>query len=289
MFDNLFDKAYEAEGGISLAISPQVLMIILTVISLIYIFYSIASMTMEENAIFYYEKYIFPVMNFYLLGCCIGQSGYGCIFGVVDGTNDGADKITYTLYNIADWHFAKYALIAGGVCILFIFVVQILLSKNLGHFIRDTLFMISLSVFGYCVARFAMTVDGFLLKLLFLPTSALAFICQFMWPFGLLLWFMPTSAIAAMNRSREEREKKMAHTAGSSKQDELEDMDASMGSGAPTTAKFPSYVIDDQGEIWYMVNENGDHAEYECRKTGARNTFWYTGGYVNFPAGWSTY
>ena len=284
MFDNLLGKAYEPGNEISLAISPQVLMIILTVVSLIYIFYSIASLTAEENARFYYEKYIFPVMNFYLLGCCIGQSGYGCIFGVVDGKNDGSDKIKYTLSNIGDWHFAKYALIAGGVCVLFIFVVQILKAKKPGRFIRDILFMLSLSVFGYCTARFAMTVDGFLLKLLFLPTSALAFICQFMWPIGLLLWFIPTSAIAAMNRSREEREKKAAYMAGNSKEEERKDAPAE--NTAPAAAKFPSCVIDDQGNTWYLKYDSGDHAEYECRKTGARRIFWYTGDYVDFPTSW---
>lgn len=281
MFDDLFDKAYETEGGISLAISPEVLMIILTIISLGYIFYSIASITAEENAIFYYEKYIFPVMNFYLLGCCIGQSGYGCIFGVVDGTNDGPDKIKYTLSNIKDWHFAKYALIAGGACIIFIFVVQIILAKNPGRFIRDVLFMISLSVFGYCVARFAMTVDSFLLKLLLLPTSALAFVCQFMWLFGLILWFMPTRVIAAMNKTHEETEKKAAYSADSSRQDEYEDM----GNGASAAPRFPASLTDDQGKTWAILSDSGDHAVYECSKTGAKTTLWYT-DYLNLPNGW---
>lgn len=279
MFDNLFDKAYETGDELSLAISPQVLMIILMIASLVYIFYSIASLTAEENARFYYEKYIFPVINFYLLGCCIGQSGYGCIFGVVDGTNDGSDKIKYTLSNIQDWHFAKYALIAGGVCVLFIFVVQILMAKKPARFIRDVLFMICLGVFGYCVARFAMTVDGFLLKLLFLPTSALAFISQFLWLIALLLWFMPTSAIAAMNRHQEERERKMAYGTDSSKQDEHEDVDA------PAAPKFPTSLTDDQGETWMLLSDSGDHAEYKCRKTGAQTTLWYT-GYLNLPSGW---
>lgn len=65
-----------------------------------------------------------------------------------------------------------------------------------------------------------------------------------------------------------------------------------MGNGAPETSEnsaapsFPSSVVDDQGETWYLTSSSGDHAEYECRKTGARNTFWYTGDYVNFPTGW---
>lgn len=59
-----------------------------------------------------------------------------------------------------------------------------------------------------------------------------------------------------------------------------------MSNGAPATPKFPATVIDDQGETWYMMSDSGDHAEYECRKTGARNTFWVTGDYVNFPTGW---
>ena len=45
MFDDLFGKAYEAGGETTLSISPQVLMIILTAVSLIYIFYSIVSLT----------------------------------------------------------------------------------------------------------------------------------------------------------------------------------------------------------------------------------------------------
>ncbi len=279
MFGNLFDKAYESGGDATLAINPQILMIILMVISLIYIFYSIASMTMEINSRFYYEKYIFPIMNFYLMGCCIGQSGYGCIFGVVDGTNDGSDKIKYTLSNIKDWHFAKYTLIAGGVCILFIFIIQILMAKNPGHFIRDVLFMICISVFGFCVARFAMTVDGFLLKLLFLPTSALAFICQFMWPFGLLLWLLPTSVIAAMNKANEEKEKNTVFFGDSSSQDESEDTDVCI------TPKFPTSLTDGQGETWMLLNTNIDHAEYKCRKNGAQITLWYT-DYLHLPNGW---
>ena len=285
MFDNLFDKAYEAGGEVTLSVSPQILMLIFTVASLAFIFYSIASMTAEKNALFYYEKYIFPVMNFYLLGCCIGQSGYGCIFGVVDGTNDGSDKIKYTLSNIADWHFAKYTLIAGAVCILFIFVVQVILAKNAGHFIRDILFMACLCVFGFCVARYWFTVDGFLLKLLFLPTSALAFICQFMWPFGLLLWLLPTRVIAAMNRASEEMEKKKAAMADDSNQDDIWD-DKTLENGSANASNFPPQVKDNRGETWYLKHDSGDHAEYECRKTGELAVFWYNGETVSFPSDW---
>lgn len=60
-----------------------------------------------------------------------------------------------------------------------------------------------------------------------------------------------------------------------------------MSNGAPAAPKFPATVIDDQGETWYLMSDSGDHAEYECRKTGARNTFWHTGDYVNFPTGWN--
>lgn len=257
MFDNLFGKAYEVSEETSLAVSPEVLMAILTVVSLGYVFYAIASITAEDAAIFYYEKYVFPVMNFYLLGCCIGQSGYGCIFGVVDGTNDGSDKIKYTLSNIKDWHFAKYALIAGAVCIAFIFVIQILMAKNVGRFTRDILFMLCLSVFGFCVARFAMTVDGFLLKLLFLPTSALAFICQFMWPFGLILWFLPTKFIAAMNRVQEEKEKKEVSAPDSSRQEELEDMAA-----FHTVQSMPSVITGPFEHTYKLYNIHSFSAEY---------------------------
>ena len=61
-----------------------------------------------------------------------------------------------------------------------------------------------------------------------------------------------------------------------------------MSNGAPAeaAARFPATVIDDQGETWYLMSDSGDHAEYECRKTGARNTFWVTGDYVNFPTSW---
>lgn len=279
MFDNLFDKAYEAEGEVSLAISLEVLMVILMVISIVYILYSLVSITAEGNTLFYCERYLFPVLNFYLLGCCIGQSGYGCIFGVVDGTNDGSDKIRYTISNIKDWHFAKYALIAGGVCILFIFIVQIILAKKPMRFLRDVLLMTCISVFGYCAARFAMTVDGFLLKLLFLPTSALAFVCQFMWLIALLFWFMSSGVAAAMNRHHEATERVMSNTAGSSDADDLEYSKAS-------STSFPSSVTDSQGNTWRLSSDSGDHAEYQCSKTGARRTFWRTDDYVDFPSGW---
>lgn len=66
-----------------------------------------------------------------------------------------------------------------------------------------------------------------------------------------------------------------------------------MSNGAPPEAaetasgpKFPTTVIDDQGETWYLMSDSGDHAEYECRKTGARNTFWITGDYITFPTSW---
>lgn len=251
MFDNLLGKAYEAEGETSLAMNPQVLMVILLVISLVYIVYAIGSITLEEKAAFYYEKYIFPVMNFFILGSCIGQSGHGWIFGVVDGTN----KIKYTLFNIKDWRFAKYALIAGGVCILFIFVVQILLAKNASRFIRDVIFMIAISVFGYCTARFAVTVSGFFLNLLFLPTSAFAFFCYFMWPVALLLWLLPTSVIAAMNRNLREREKKAA--ADGSDQDEREDMDA-----PHSVLSMPSVITGPYGHKYTRKSINAFSAEY---------------------------
>ena len=257
MFDDLFDKAYEAEGAVSLSINPQILLVILMIGSFAYIFYCLGAMALEENAKFYYEKYVFPVINCYLLGCCIGQSGYGCIFGVVDGMNDGSQKIQYTLWNIKDWYFAKYALIAAGVSILFIFVVQILLSKNFRLFIRDTLFMIALVAFGYCAGRFAMTVDGFLLKLLFLPTSALAFVCQFTWIIALFLWFLPTHVVAAMNRSREARERNTTPPVDNSRQEELEDMDA-----PHSVHTMPSVITGPYGHTYKLYAIHSFSAEY---------------------------
>lgn len=68
-----------------------------------------------------------------------------------------------------------------------------------------------------------------------------------------------------------------------------------MGNGAPeeqeapatqATGRFPSAVYDDQGQTWYLLSDSGDHADYQCRNTGACYTFWYTGDYINFPAGW---
>lgn len=278
MFDGLFDKAYEAEGEISLAISPQTLMAIVLIGSLVYALYCFYSITVDPNAVFYYERYLFPAVNAYLLGCCIGQSGYGTIFGLVGGGTDG--KTPLTIHNIKDWGFAKYELIFLGVSIIFIFIIQVILAKKPLIFLRDTLFIISLAVFGFCAARFAMTVDGFWLKLLFLPTSVLAFICQFMWVIALLCWFMPSGVAAAMNRNSEKRERAMSNTSVAADKDELEYPKASSGS------RFPSSVTDDQGNTWQLAHDSGDHAEYKCPKTGARRTFWRTDGYIDFPYGW---
>ena len=59
-----------------------------------------------------------------------------------------------------------------------------------------------------------------------------------------------------------------------------------MDSGAPAAPRFPASLTDDQGDVWKLVTDSNDHAEYECRKTGARTTVWYTGDYVALPAGW---
>ena len=58
-----------------------------------------------------------------------------------------------------------------------------------------------------------------------------------------------------------------------------------MSNGAPEQAKFPAQVEDDKGETWYLQHDSGDHAEYQCRKTGARTTIWYT-DHINLPSGW---
>ncbi|MBQ8892837.1 MAG: hypothetical protein IJ043_00330 [Clostridia bacterium] len=58
-----------------------------------------------------------------------------------------------------------------------------------------------------------------------------------------------------------------------------------MSNGAPQ-AKFPASLTDDQGETWNLQSDSNDHADYYCPKTGATTTVWYTGDYVNLPAGW---
>lgn len=60
-----------------------------------------------------------------------------------------------------------------------------------------------------------------------------------------------------------------------------------MSNGAPVTQKFPASLLDDQGETWTLLSNSNDHAEYQCRKTGARTTIWYT-DYLNIPTGWRT-
>ena len=55
---------------------------------------------------------------------------------------------------------------------------------------------------------------------------------------------------------------------------------------APATGRFPSAVYDDQGEVWYLMSDSGDHADYQCRSTGATYTLWITGDYINMPYGW---
>lgn len=60
-----------------------------------------------------------------------------------------------------------------------------------------------------------------------------------------------------------------------------------MSNGAPeSAAKFPARLTDDQGETWELQHDSGDHADYRCRKNGNTVTIWYTGDYVNLPAGW---
>lgn len=61
-----------------------------------------------------------------------------------------------------------------------------------------------------------------------------------------------------------------------------------MGNGEPAAAeaKFPASLTDDQGELWRLQSDSGDHADYYCPKTGSTTTVWYTGDYVALPAGW---
>lgn len=59
-----------------------------------------------------------------------------------------------------------------------------------------------------------------------------------------------------------------------------------MSNGAPAAAKFPASLTDDQGDTWNLQSDSGDHADYYCPKNGNTVTVWYTGDYVNLPAGW---
>lgn len=61
-----------------------------------------------------------------------------------------------------------------------------------------------------------------------------------------------------------------------------------MGNGAPAqaAAKFPASLTDNQGELWRLQSDSGDHAEYYCPKTGGTTTIWYTGDYAAIPNGW---
>lgn len=265
----LFDKAYDPQGGTGL--DPTTVMILVSIVSAVYFLVALGTMVMEDGAIFYFEKYIFPVQTFYLLGCCIGQSGYGCMMGVVDGGNDGPDKIKYTLSNIKDWDLAKYLLIGAVISLVFILVVQILLHGRFDLFLRDVGMMAALFAFGFCMGRFAVTVEGFLLKLLFLPASLLAFLCQITWLFSAVLWLIPTGAIAAMNRQREEKEREQlrrpAEQSGSDAEGQSEENASLRGFAFPTYLTIGS-------ERYRLEYSEGEKAEYYCSRTGERRTVW---------------
>ena len=58
-----------------------------------------------------------------------------------------------------------------------------------------------------------------------------------------------------------------------------------MSNGAPEVKRFPATLIDDQGETWAWQSGETDHAEYQCRKTGARVSISYT-DHLILPHGW---
>lgn len=146
----------------------------------------------------------------------------------------------------------KAAVIALAIGIVLIIIVEVLIRKRIGYFIRDILTLAFCFALGYTIMRIVVILGslGFPLSLLFvfLPiVRALLVIC---FAFSILLWFLPNGVIAAMNRDREARERAAMRAKPRASNDE--DL------FAPVSAYAPVYVTDDDGNQ-YPVEIRGDY------------------------------
>lgn len=59
-----------------------------------------------------------------------------------------------------------------------------------------------------------------------------------------------------------------------------------MESGKKEETKFPKILYDNNENIYQLLNDSGDHADYYCQKTGETKQFWESDLADGLPFGW---
>ena len=234
---------------------------IATIISLIwFVFIALPQYVNDKNASFYFNKYIFPFQSALLLGMEAGASGNGG-FGLFDcgdpigyvktGWNSSVPQyLQYTPFNINQWDEQGIAwLIFFGISLVFIAIVQLIFCRSVKNFIRDLISMFAVLIAGCGIALLLSKLNG-LLGLVATAASIPALIVKVAIFPSIIVWLIPTSTLALMNREREARERaniKQKNYQSSYANDETDE-----------TEYTPVYVTDDDGNQ-YPVEMRGDY------------------------------
>lgn len=227
-------------------------LLVATIISLIWIFIiALPRYVNDKNASFYVNKYIFPFHSALVLGGFMGAGVYAGSEKTAWGTVNINMKCT--LFNIGEWYKeAGMWLIFFGVSLLFIAFVQLIWCRDIKAFVRDCITMAAVLIASYGVWTFLEFIESSygILALLALPIYLVFGIANITIFPSALLWLLPTSTIAAMNRSSEARER-----AAIGRKPNLSSEDEDIFG---ETELVPTYVTDDDGNQ-YPVEMRGDY------------------------------
>ena len=212
-----------------------------------------------------FEKSIFPFHNAILFGYTIGISGQGCHTFMSHVVYD--PDIAYTLSNIPEWSgWAKCYLGVAVFTLLYLVVTNLFLRKSKGIFLRSVLSsLVVFLVFYWFGHFFRILYSNFLLNLLAIALGLGEAILLAMYPISAILFLLPTSSIAAMNRVREEKERnelrsraaERATKAAAKAEQERADLDT-----PHSIHNMPSVITGPYGHTYRQISANAFSAEY---------------------------
>ena len=162
----------------------------------------------------------------------------------------------------------KACVIVAGVGIVWVMLVELLIRRSVGYCIRDLLTLMASFSIGYAtmsILNFLERVMPFPLNLLFILVPVVQGIVLVAFVISIPIWFIPTGALAEMNRANDRRERAMqtSHV----QTEETDDY------GEEQRASFPVSIISPEGETFRLENDSGDNATYYCSRTGTRVHF----------------
>lgn len=210
-----------------------------------------------------FEKSVFPLHNAVMFGFTIGISGLGCHTFMSGSVYD--PKTAYTLTNIPEWSgWAKFFLGVAIFTVLFLAVINLLIRKSPAIFLRMVLSAAATFLLGYWLARiFPFLYTNWLLELLTIAFGLVEGLFLAMYPISAILFLLPTSTIAAMNRASEERERKQRSIRAAAQEaadaQEQKDIDA-----PHSIHTMPSVITGPYGHTYRQISVGAFSAEYLC-------------------------